>query len=171
MTTRNNSPFSGLGLMEIYTVSFFGHRYIDNILKVEDRLEEIIRQLLSEHEYCDFLVGRDGEFDQCVSSTIIRVKKHFRDDNSSHVLVLPYPRHDYLDNQESFEDYYDEVEVCDEAASAHFKAAFQKRNRYMVDRSDLVIFNVEHDSGGAYQTMKYAIEQGKKIINIADAED
>jgi len=38
----------------------------------------------------------------------------------------------------------------------------------MVDRSDLVVFFVERNKGGAYQTMKYAIKQGKKIINLSD---
>jgi len=169
MKQKDELPFHlRQGLMEIYTVSFFGHRYIDNILKVEEQLEDIIRQLLSEHEYCDFLVGRDGDFDQCVSSSIIRAKRKYRDDNSSHILVLPYARNDYLDNQESFEEYYDQVEICEEAASTHFKGAFQKRNRAMIDRSDLVIFNVEHESGGAYQTMQYAVKQGKKVINLPE---
>lgn len=43
--------------MDIYTVAFFGHRYIDNPFRIEDRLEEEIRRLLSEHEDVDFLVG------------------------------------------------------------------------------------------------------------------
>ena len=38
----------------------------------------------------------------------------------------------------------------------------------MVDRSDFVVFFVERNSGGAYQTMKYAEKQGKEIINLAD---
>ena len=42
------------------------------------------------NEYIEFLVGRDGEFDQLVSSTIRRCKRTIRDDNSSLVLVLPY---------------------------------------------------------------------------------
>ena len=75
--------------MDIYTVAFFGHRYIDNPFRIEDRLEEEIRRLLSEHEYVDFLVGRDGEFDQFASSAVLRVRKQYRDDNSSLVLVLP----------------------------------------------------------------------------------
>ena len=29
--------------MEIYTVSFFGHRYIDNFYKIEEKLEEIAK--------------------------------------------------------------------------------------------------------------------------------
>ena len=46
----------------------------------------------------------------------------------------------------------------------------QIRNREMVDRSDLVIFCVERSSGGAYQTMKYAVKQEKNIINLCADE-
>lgn len=53
--------------MNIFTVSFFGHRQIDNPLQVESQLEEIICSLLKREEYIEFLVGRDGEFDQIVS--------------------------------------------------------------------------------------------------------
>ena len=35
-----------------------------------------------------------------------------------------------------------------------------------VDRSDLVVFYVEHEYGGTWQTMKYAVNQKKKIINL-----
>ena len=62
-------------MLEIFTVAFFGHRYIDNPFKVEELLEEQIRKLINEKEYVDFLVGRNGEFDQCVSSTVLRVRK------------------------------------------------------------------------------------------------
>ena len=41
-------------------------------------------------EYVEFLVGRDGEVDQLVSSTVRRCKRTVRDDNSALVLVLPY---------------------------------------------------------------------------------
>ena len=61
-------------MLDTYTVTFTGHRYIDNILQVEMRLEQIIRELLQEYEYVEFLVGRDGEFDQSASSTVIRIK-------------------------------------------------------------------------------------------------
>ena len=88
--------------MDIYTVAFFGHRYIDNPFRIEERLEEEIRRLLSEHEYVDFLVGRDGEFDQLASSAVLRVRKQNRDDNSSLVLVLPYARAEYLNNEDSY---------------------------------------------------------------------
>ena len=64
--------------MRIYSVAFFGHRYVDNIIKVENLLEEQIRRLIDENEYVDFLVGRNGDFDQCVSSSVLRVRKNHR---------------------------------------------------------------------------------------------
>ena len=157
--------------MEVFTVSFFGHRMIDDVLEIENRLEQLIRTLLSKHEYVEFLVGRDGEFDQLVSSAIRRCKREYRSDNSSHIWVLPYLTAEYRDNKESFRDYYDEIEVCESAAGSHYKNAHQTRNRAMVDRSDLVVFCIQHEIGGAWQTMEYAKKQGISYINIADPKE
>ena len=154
--------------MSTYTVSFFGHRVIEDPLRIEQRLEKLIRKFLKEKEYVEFLVGRDGEFDQTVSSAIRRCKRTVRDDNSAHVWVLPYPTAEYRDNEESFWEYYDEIEVCSTSADGHFKGAHQARNRAMVDRSHLVVFCIQHDSGGAWQTMRYARKQGKPYNNIND---
>ena len=157
-------------MLEIFTVAFFGHRYIDNPLKVEELLEERIRKLINENEYVDFLVGRNGEFDQCVSSTALRVRKNVRNDNSALVLVLPYPTAEYLNNENYFYDYYTDVEISHAASVAHPKSAIQIRNREMVDRADLIICYIEHEKGGAWQTVQYAIKQGKTVINLAQDE-
>ena len=154
--------------LNIYTVSFFGHRAMEGPLLIEQRLETLIRKLLKEREYVEFLVGRDGEFDQIVSSTIRRCKRNIRDDNSAHVWVLPYMTAEYRDNEESFREYYDEIEICGASADGHFKGAHQKRNRAMVDRSDLIVFCIQRESGGAWQTMKYAAKQNKPHINLND---
>lgn len=154
--------------MDTYTVSFFGHRRIDDPLIVDRRLDALICRLLLENPYIEFLVGRDGDFDQLVSSAIHRAKRTVRDDNSSLVWVLPYATAEYRNNAESYQEYYDEVEICETAAGSHYKAAFQARNRRMVDRSNLVVFCINHHSGGAYQTMFYAQKQGIPYINLYD---
>lgn len=153
-------------MLDFYTVSFFGHRHIDNIFAVERKLEEIISGLLREKEYVEFLVGRDGEFDQIVSSTVKQCKRSMGDHNSALVWVLPYPTAEFRDYEEDFRAYYDEIEICDASAGKHFKAAFQTRNREMVDRSDLVVFCVERKSGGAYQTMRYAAKSQVPFVNL-----
>ena len=152
--------------MKIYTVSFFGHRYVENILEIEQKIEEIVKRLIYENEYVDFLIGRDGEVDQLVSSTVKRMKKEMGYSNSSLIWVMPYNKVEYENNQENFEEYYDEIEVCYESSIAHPKSAIQIRNRHMIDRSDLVIFYVRHNSGGAYKAMNYATKIGKRMINL-----
>jgi hypothetical protein len=154
--------------MNIFTVSFFGHREISNPTEIENRLERVIRDLIERKEYVEFLVGRDGEFDQLVSSTIRRVTTVYCYGNSSHVLVLPYMKAEYRDNERSFLEYYDEVEVCAESSSAYYKSAILIRNRSMVDRSDLVVCCIQRKSGGAYKTVQYAIQNGVEVCNLAE---
>lgn len=154
--------------MNIFTVSFFGHRELGSFTATERRLEQIVHDLLMNKEYVEFLVGRNGDFDQLAASTVRRMKRTCGDCNSSLVLVLPYPTAEYRNNEDSFHEYYDDVEICDAAAGAHFKSAMQIRNREMVDRSDLVLCCIEHQSGGAWQTVQYAIKQEKTIINLVE---
>ena len=153
-------------MINIYTVSFFGHREVEDFLSVESQIENLIVDLISTKEYVEFLVGRNGAFDQLVSSVIRRVKRNIRDDNNSHILVLPYNTAEYSNNYDSFNEYYDDVEIYSGQQRTHFKAAFQKRNRYMVERSDLSVFYVERECGGAYQTYMYAKKQRKNILKL-----
>jgi len=99
------------GIMDIFTVCFFGHREIDNFKLVEEKVYEIVGNLIRSKEYVDFLVGRNGEFDQIVSSCVIRAKRNIFDANSSLVLILPYPTADYLNNEKYYDDYYDSIEI------------------------------------------------------------
>lgn len=153
--------------MDTYTVSFFGHRYIDNPMYIEEALYKLISSLLRSKAYVEFLVGRDGEFDQLVSAAIHRGTREVCANNSTHVWVMPYMTADYRINEDDYRKYYDEIEVF-ESSCSHYKAAFQVRNRGMVDRSDFVVFFVERHEGGAYQTMCYAMKQSKQYINLAD---
>ena len=153
--------------MDIYTVSFFGHREIENALDVERKLEAIITELIKTKQYIEFLVGREGEFDILAASVVKRVKKQMDYGNCSLIWVLPYMKAEFRDNEKNFLDYYDDVEICEQSAKAHFKSAMQIRNKAMVDRSDLVICCIQHKNGGAYKTVQYAEKQGRTVINIA----
>ena len=77
---------------------------------------------------------------------------------------------EYRDNVQSYLDYYDEVEICSESSDAHYKSAIQVRNRSMVDRSDLVVCCIQLKSGGAYKTVRYALQQRKQVRNLYDSE-
>ena len=145
--------------MEIYTVSFFGHRQIYDQLNAERRLKEIVEKLLREHSWVEFLVGREGDFDIMAASVVKQVKKSLYCDNASLTLVLPYMKSELRDNEESFLNYYDNIEIDSEASVAYFKNAI---------RSQLVICYIDHKKGGAYTAVQYAKEIGCKVINIVD---
>lgn len=155
--------------MEVYTVSLFGHRQLDYPVLTERTLEMILQKLLETVEYVDFLLGRDGEFDLLAASVIRRLQKNGRSANCSLIWVLPYPTADLQKNREDYLRYYNDIEICDASAEGHFRGAHQKRNRVLVDRSDLVLFWVDHPSGGAYHTLLYALRQGKDTLNLANA--
>ena len=85
--------------------------------------------------------------------------------------MLPYARAEYLNNEDSFHDYYSDVEISYAASKVHPKAAIQIRNREMVDRADLVLRAIEQQSGGAWQKVQYAMKQEKPVINLFDEPD
>ena len=155
-------------MFSVYTVCFFGHRQIDDFRLVEQKIEALIDRLLNEHEYVEFLVGRDGEFDQLVTSAILRSRKRLDMANYSVTWVMSYLKADYVKNSESYDNYYDSIEVCEQSAKVHPKSAIQIRNKAMVDRSNLCVFCVTHKSGGAYQTLQYAERTGANTINLLD---
>ncbi len=154
--------------MDTYTVSFFGHRQIRDPILIEKKLDTLIKQLFQAKPYVEFLVGRDGDFDLMVSSSIRRCKASIQSDNSSLIWILPCMTADLQNNKETYLCYYDEIEV---SANGHYKSAFQARNRAMVDRSDLVVFCVSHRFGGAYQALCYAQKQRKTILNLDESLD
>ena len=156
--------------MNIYTVSFFGHRQIENAIEVERKLEAKITELIKTKQYIEFLVGREGEFDILAASVVKRVKKQMDYGNCSLIWVLPYMKAEFRDNEKNFLDYYDDVEICEQSAKTHYKSAMQIRNKAMVDRSDLVICCIQHKSGGAYKTVQYAVKQGKQVRNLSDCQ-
>ena len=90
--------------LEPYRVSLIGHRYIEDC-HLQDRVEVIVRELIDTHEYVEFMIGRNGDFDLMAASAIKTVQKNHRDDNSSLSLVIPYP----VADMEYYEDYYNDI--------------------------------------------------------------
>ena len=148
--------------MDIYRVALIGHRVINDMRRVENALDPLIRKLIREKEFVEFYIGRNGDFDIFAASVIKRAKREMDYGNSALSLVLPYPVKDI----EYFEAYYDDI-ILPIDPKMHFKAAITERNRWMVDHCDLLIAFVENDHGGAYDTVKYAEKKGLPIKNLA----
>ena len=148
--------------MKMLTVSLFGHRQVDDLRRLEERLYPILKNLIGATEYINFLIGRNGEFDEHIASVIKRVQKEIGQENSTVTLVLPYTVADL----EYYEKYYDDIIIPDEVYGAHPKSAITLRNQWMIEHSDLVIVYVARDRGGAFAAMNYAKKMNKGIINL-----
>ncbi|MBR2020880.1 MAG: hypothetical protein IJ939_00440 [Clostridia bacterium] len=157
-----------MNLLNVFTVSFFGHRDFSEHLKTEPILENLLKDIIKKHEFVEFLVGRNGEFDQFVSSTIRKVKRDFYGSNSELVCVLPYETSEFENNKESFLKYYDRVELYAPECYTHFKAMIRKRNHNMILRSNYVICYVSKKTSGAYDSMLFANKNHVPLINLAE---
>ena len=62
-------------MLRLYTASFFGHRIIEDFGRAEVKAEVLIRELILQKEYVEFLVGRNGDFDQIASSAVKRSQR------------------------------------------------------------------------------------------------
>ena len=153
--------------MDIFRVTFFGHREVWNIRELEAKLIPILKNVMDTHTYIEFYIGRNGEFDEFVASIIKRLKKEREMSYNILILVLPYT----VKDMEYYEKYYDEMIIPESIGKAHYKNAISLRNRWMVDQTDLVIVNVERQSGGAYTAMRYAEKQNKQVINLNELEE
>ena len=111
-------------------VAFFGHRYVEDVLAIEQQLLPILQELFENHMFVDFYVGRNGEFDEIAASLVRLVQRANKDRNcamTTLTLVLPYPTKD----MEYYEKYYDDIIIYEPEKKPHFKRAITERNRFM----------------------------------------
>ena len=76
--------------MNIFTVSLFGHRKIDDLKQLNSLLTPIIKELIQTKLYVAFLIGRNGEFDEYAASVIKSIQYKLGKANNDITLVLPY---------------------------------------------------------------------------------
>ncbi len=146
---------------EVYRIAFVGHREVYDVWRLEEEIEKIAKNAILMHDFVEFYLGRNGEFDLLVASVIKRIQKSTDRQNSTLILVLPY----HVKDEAYYETYYDEI-CYPNAPKVHYRAAITKRNEFMIDHADLLVSFVDTPSGGAYQAMRYAEKHHVPIQNI-----
>lgn len=151
------------------TCTFAGHRDVFQA-DIPKKLDKVISQILAfgDNSY-RFLVGVRGQFDEMCSSAVRKVKREHKDKQITLVLVLPYFSQELNTNKEYYDQFYDDVVIPSELADVHYKAVITKRNRWLIEQSDILIAFVYRNFGGAYTTINYAIKKEKRVINLADS--
>ena len=85
--------------------------------------------------------------------------------NTKLVFITPYLSHE--SNLKNKTTQYDAI-IYPEIESVPSRYAICHRNRWMVEKADVVISFITHQSGGAYQTYRHAVSKNKTIFNIAN---
>lgn len=139
----------------------FGHR--DVFEDISEKLNTSV--VMAIENGCDtFITGGDGEFDKLFASAVRRAKE--KHPYITLELIKPYFSNNWNTQQEYFTSLYDAIVVPDELANIHFKRVITHRNRWMVDKSDIIIAYVRRWFGGAYTAVQYAQKQEKQIFYI-----
>lgn len=147
-------------------ITFCGHS--DYISSKED--EEKILSLLAERvgdRPADLFLGGYGRFDAFALSCGRKYQKDHP--NVKLVYITPYMTENYRKTRLPYDKKnYDEI-VFPELERVPLKFAVSHRNKWMIERADLVIAYVWHGWGGAYQTYQHAKRRRKEIFNLADS--
>ncbi|MBQ3094639.1 MAG: DUF1273 family protein [Clostridia bacterium] len=151
--------------MEDYkTCCCFGHR--DVFVDITNELDNAV--LMAIQNGCRvFMTGGNGGFDSRFAASVRKAKKQFP--YISLELIKPYYSSGWNAQKEYYTELYDAIVVPDELSLVHYKSAITVCNRWMVDRSDMVIAYVHRDFGGAFTAVRYAQKKQKRIIHIANS--
>lgn len=140
------------------TCTFFGHR--DCPGNIYESVYSIIEELIDKENVDCFLVGEEGGFDRIVQRALCEIGKKHTDVVCLAVKAYYDPKK--KDDSGLLESIYPEC-----LAGVPRRFAIDRRNRYMIDRSDVVITYVRTSIGGAAKFADIAVRKNKRVINIA----
>ena len=118
-----------------------------------------------------FYCGMAEGFDIIGAEVVLDLKENIKDTIIELVAVVPFKT-----QAERFSPFwrerYDKIlEAADKVvvlSDKYYNGCFAKRNRYMVDNSDVVLTYFDGKPGGTGSTLNYAKKLGKSIVNIAE---
>ncbi len=141
--------------------SLTGHRELpaafdDNALY--DALEALIKE-----GYDRFYCGMAEGFDLHALTCLVALKQKYR---FSIVACIPFEGQERGFSRESRQVYRSLLPWCDVVSvlfPAYRNGCYLARNRYMVDRSDLLLAYCTKEKGGTAYTVRYAKEKGVPV--------
>lgn len=156
-------------IKKAWTCSFSGHREIpqQQILAVKKQLREQIINAIKD-EYLWFCCGGALGFDTLAAQTVLELKEQYPD--ILLMLALPCKTQTSHWKQADIDEYERIKSLADEiiyTSEEYEQGCMQKRNRFMVDNSSMLICYLTKNSGGTAYTVDYANSKNKRIINIA----
>ena len=118
-----------------------------------------------------FYTGMAMGFDILAAEQVITFKK--AKPEIQLIAVVPFEGHKRTISSEWQNRYQEILRECDEVVTIspdYANWVYSKRNRYMVDRSRYVLTYFDGKTGGTQNTLKYAVKNGRQVLNIYETD-
>ncbi len=145
-------------------VSFCGHSDFVQSEQSKQKVIGLLEEKIGENQV-DFYLGGYGLFDNF--AYICAKEYKLKHSNARLVFVTPYITPEYQKRELEYKQTIYDLIVYPNIEHVPLRFAIEYRNKYMMEKADLVISYVCREYGGAYKTYRYALKLGKKIFNIA----
>ena len=151
------------------TCCFTGHRRLpaEGLRTLAGRLEAELRGLIS-RGFCRFCAGGALGFDTLAAEAVLALREEF-----SHLsLLLLLPCRDQAarwrpEEVRRYEQIKREADAVEYVGERYARGCMQRRNRALVERSDLCVCYLTRSTGWTKYTVEYAAKRGLPILNLA----
>ena len=143
--------------------TFFGHRTAPD--SIRPILHNTLIDLIKDKGVDTFYVGNQGGFDSMVKKELKQLTEIYPHIKYSLVLAYIPGKRDEFD----ITDYSDTM-YPDGLESVPRRFAIDKRNRMMIEWSDIVVTYVCYSNGGAAKFKEIAEKKGKQVINLFNSK-
>lgn len=146
------------------TACLTGHRILQKDFdkkRLYLRLEELLKD-----GYDTFLVGMAIGFDTEGFKVLLDLKNKY---DLKIIACIPCLDQSKRFNKNQKEEYDTLLTKADEKiliSTEYTPTCMQKRNKFMVDYSSVVVSYLRHERGGTTNTVAYAIKTGRRIIHV-----
>ena len=149
------------------TVTFFGHSSLSKCMNYEKQLLNFLSENIAD-KAAEIYLGDYGDFDNFAYTCCKKYKEtHPR---VTLCFITPYLTLSYQRNHLKFQQHrYDEI-IYPPLESIPTKFAIVHRNRWMIEKADILICAVKRKQGNAYKLYQYAKRLEKPIFNLARDE-
>ena len=135
-------------------------------IELKEKLDAVIGAVY-ESGVTHFICGMANGCDMYCAEAVLKLKAANPDITLE--AAVPYDGQEAKWNTELKRRYHDIIINCDAVniiSDKYTQFCMMQRNRYMVDRSSVLIACYNGQSGGTWNTVKYAMELDREIIQI-----
>ncbi len=143
----------------MYSCTFIGHRWCPDDTK--KRLYDLIENLIINENVSIFYVGTHGRFDRFAYDALCKLEKIY---DIKTIVVLAY-----LNTSEK-DLYYDLNKTLFPSVleKTPMRFAINKRNMYMIEKSQYMICYLENSLSNAYTFVKKAVDKKLYVKNLGE---